>query len=241
VALERRFAYLDLTSGDVEETGIEITADERVVVNDGMAVDGGVLFGTKHLEFNQPIAALYFLDTATKSVRTVLTGQLCSNGKYFRRDPQGVTLIDIDSIPKTIHEYRLDSRLTRVLDQRLITPPEALPGIPDGLRPAPSTGHAPEAASVIVAFYNPNPVSDGTAWQIRVADGQVLGEWLIPGSPRVTCPEFVEMEGTVKLVFTTAVEGMPEQIRRIAPGAGCLYIADTPFNRLPASPPLVPY
>jgi sugar lactone lactonase YvrE len=78
-------------------------------------------------------------------------------------------------------------------------------------------------------------------WQIRVADGQVLGEWLIPGSPRVTCPEFVEMEGAVKLVFTTAVEGMPEQIRRIAPGAGCLYIADTPFNRLPASPPLVPY
>ena len=42
------------------------------------------------------------------------------------------------------------------------------------------------------------------AQQRRISDGAVLCEWRFPGSPRVTCPEFVEGEGKVKLLFTTA-------------------------------------
>jgi hypothetical protein len=48
------------------------------------------------------------------------------------------------------------------------------------------------------------------------------------------------MDGEVKLLFTTAVEGMPEAVRVLAPGAGALYIADTPFDSMPDGPTLAP-
>jgi sugar lactone lactonase YvrE len=239
IGLERRFVSFDLVRGTIEETGPQVTGDKRVIINEGLAVDNGVLFGTKHLEFNQPVAALYFLDSATRAVRTVIDKQFCSNGKFLRRDEAGATLIDIDSVPKTITAYRLDSKLERVLERALVTPAESLPALPDGLRPAPASAAGPEAESVIVAFYNPEPVADGLAQQIRLADGKVLCEWQIPGAPRVTCPEFVELDGEVKLVFTTAVEGMPAATRQLAPGAGSLYVADTPFQSMPAPPPLI--
>ncbi len=234
VGLERRLAYFDLLTGALTETGPSVTGDERVIINDGLAIEGGALFGTKHLEFNQPLAALYLFDCATKTVRTVIDKQFCSNGKFLRRDEEGLRLIDIDSIPKTITDYRFDSKLERVLKSSLVASPDSLPGYPDGLRPA------PDGESVIVAFYNPEAVADGIAWQIRLADGKVLCEWRIPGAPRVTCPEFVQMDGEVKLVFTTAVEGMPAGTRRLAPASGTLFIASTPFESMPAPPPLAP-
>jgi sugar lactone lactonase YvrE len=239
VGLERRLVYFDLLTGDLEETGVQVASDERLIINDGLAVDGGVLFGTKHLEFNLPIAALYFFDSATRRVRTVLDRETCSNGKFLRRDAESATLIEIDSTPRTITRYRLDARLEHVLEQSLVTAADSLPAIPDGLRPSPGGEDGPGGESVIVAFYNPGAVADGVAQQLRLSDGAVLCEWRIPGSPRVTCPEFVEVEGKVKLVFTTAVEGMPAETRRLAFGAGNMYIADTPFHKMPAPPPLI--
>ncbi len=233
VGLDRRLVYFDILSGKVEETGVHVTEHDRIIINDGLAVEGGVLFGTKHLDFNQPIAALYFYDSAKRSVHTVIEGQLCSNGKYLRRTADGATLIDIDSIPKTITRYRLDAKLEHVLQQSLVAPPDSLPGFPDGLR------HTPDGKSAIIAFYNPEAVADGVAQQFRLSDGEVLCEWKIPGSPRVTCPEFVMIDGQVKILFVTAVEGMPAETRKLAPGAGQFYIADTPFETVPAPPPLV--
>ena len=241
VGLERRLAYFDLTTGVLDETGPQVTTDERVIINDGLAIDGGVLFGTKHLEFNQQIAALYLFDFATKTVRTVIDKQMCSNGKFLTRDAAGATLIDIDSIPKTITSYRFDSKLERMSQSSLITSPDSLPGFPDGLRPSPAGVNEAEGASVIVAFYNPDPIPNGLAQQLRLSDGKVLCEWQIPGAPRVTCPEFVELDGEVKLVFTTALEGMPAETRSMAPGSGALYLASTPFQRMPTPPPLIPW
>jgi sugar lactone lactonase YvrE len=240
VGLERELALLDVRTGRLSEAVAQIDAHPGTIINDGLAVDRGVLFGTKDLEFKRPIAALYFFDSMTRKVHTVLDGQTCSNGKYLRRDATGATLIDIDSTPKSISRYRLDSKLERVIDARLITPAESLPAFPDGLRPAPSGRGEREGDSVIVAYYDTADVADGLAQQIRVSDRAVICEWIIPGSPRVTCPEFVKLDGKVKLLFTTAVEGMPAEIRRQAPGAGCMYIADTEFEDLPAAPPLVP-
>jgi sugar lactone lactonase YvrE len=239
IGLERRLVCFDLLTGVLEETGIQVTSDERVIINDGLAVDGGVLFGTKHLDFNLPIAALYFFDSATRRLHTVLGGEICSNGKFLRRGPESATLVEIDSTPKTITRYRLDAGLEHVLEQSLIAAADSLPGFPDGLRPSPDGEDGPGCESVIVAFYNPAAVADGVAQQLRLSDGAVLCEWRIPGSPRVTCPEFVEVEGKVKLVFTTAVEGMPAATRQLAFGAGNMYIADTRFHKMPAPPPLV--
>ncbi len=233
VGLDRRLVYCNLVSGRIEETGITVTTDERVIINDGLAIEGGVLFGTKHLEFNQTIASLYYFESATRKVHTLLDGQICSNGKFFLSDTSGATLIDIDSLPKTITKYRLNAMLTNVLDRSLVISPELLPAFPDGMRPS------PDGKTVIVAFFNPDHTANGCAQQIRLSDGAVLCEWQIPGSPRVTCPEFVLLNGKVMILFTTAVEGMSPETRTIAPGAGSMYIAETPFTTLPSAPPLL--
>jgi sugar lactone lactonase YvrE len=233
IGLERRLVYFNILTGGLKETDLTVpNSDERVIINDGLAVDGGVFFGTKHLEFNQQIAGLYYYDAAHHHIHTLRTDQMCSNGKFLTRDQNGETiLIDIDSIPRTISRYTLNAARTQILHTSLITPPTSLPSIPDGLRPT------PDGKSIIVAFFNPEPVSDGLAQQIRLADGAVECEWVIPGSPRVTCPEFVQINHKVKLLFTTAIEGMTPAIRALAPHAGKLFIADTNFETVPSPPP----
>ena len=240
IGLERRLVLFDLVSGRLVETEVNLPDDERVIINDGIAIPGGLLFGTKHLEFREPIASLFHLDAKSKKLTRLVTGEICSNGKYFVREADGAVLIEIDSQPKTITRYRLDCGPTfggkgfgRALEPSLVVAPSALPAFPDGLRPTPS------GESIVVAFYNPEAVDTGLAQEIRLADGAVLTEWLFPGSPRVTCPEFVRLDGQVRLIFTTATEGMPPEIRAIAGEAGTMFCADTAFETMPEAPPLV--
>ena len=216
VGLERRLVLYDLNRRAVTQTLAHIPEDPRVIINDGIAIPGGAIFGTKHLGFSEPVAALYHYDHATRQVRELLGGQTCSNGKYLH---DGL-LVDIDSKPKTITEYRYDSALGALHPLRLIAPPEALPALPDGLRPMPG------GQSAIVAYYNPGHVADGVAQEIRLSDGEVLTEFVLPGSPRVTCPEVWELDGATCVFFTTATEGMPPETRAIAPEAGTIFVAE---------------
>ena len=87
---------------------------------------------------------------------------------------------------------------------------------------------------------HPEAAECGVAQEIRLVDGAVLTEWTLPGSPRVTCPEFAIIDNQVRILFTTAVEGMTAAIRRMSPHAGTIFCADTPFTYLPALPPLLP-
>jgi sugar lactone lactonase YvrE len=212
IGLERRLVLYDLNRRAVTETLAHIPEDPRVIINDGLAIPGGAIFGTKDLKFSQPIAALYHYDNATRQVRELLGRQTCSNGKYLH---DGL-LVDIDTQPKTITEYRYDGALHRL---RLIAPPESLPALPDGMRPMPG------GKSVVVAYYNPAHTSDGLAQEIRLSDGEVLTEFVLPGSPRVTCPEVWELDGATCVFFTTAVEGMPAETCAIAPEAGTIFMA----------------
>lgn len=230
IGLERRLALFDLPTATLHETGITVTTDERVIINDGLAIEGGVLFGTKHLEFNQPIAQLYYFDAAQRTVRELVDGQMCSNGKFYQ--PAQRKLVDIDSVPRTITEYEFDAAW-HVLSRRLVIDPASLPAIPDGLR------SCPFGETVIIAYYNPDSRAAGLAQQFDIATGKVVNEWILPGSPRVTCPEFFVRNGKVCLLFTTAVEGMPATERPHAPRAGDLFWAETPYTQMPPPPPLV--
>jgi sugar lactone lactonase YvrE len=205
IGLERSLVLFDRKQGQIKGTLATLPDDERVIINDGIAIPGGLIFGTKHLQFSLPIAALYHYDNATGQLRELRGGQICSNGKLFDHD----RLIDIDTQPKTITEYRYDGAVHPV---RLIAPPATLPALPDGLRPTRG------GTSIIVAYYNPEPVADGIAQEIRLSDGAILTEWTLPGSPRVTCPE---VSGDF-VYFTTAVEGMPNP----TPHAGSMFRAE---------------
>jgi sugar lactone lactonase YvrE len=229
VGLDRRLVVCDLASGAVKELSANVTDDPSLTINDGLAVDGGILFGTKHIPFRDPIASVYFFDLEKRQLRALFDGQTCSNGKVI----VGSLLIDIDSAPKTIHKYELSGRFEAAVRQGLVTPASDLPGFPDGMRPVDSN-------SVVVAFYNPAPVREGIAQQLDIHTGEVLCEWVLPGSPRVTCPEIAMIDGQPKILFTTADEGMPPEIRALAPHAGCLYIADVPVGfTVPDPPPLL--
>ena len=234
VGIDRRLVLLDLTTGEVSETGISATNDERVLINDGIPIPGGLLFGTKHVEFNQTIAALYRYDCESRQMIELVDKQMCSNGKFFRPGEDGPTIIDIDSNPKTITRYRFDRDFTKSIESSLVVPPDSMEAFPDGLR------HTADGSSIVVAFYDSRAIDKGLAQEFRLSDGEVLSEWIVPGSPRVTCPEFVELDGKVCVIFTTAVEGMDDEARALAPAAGRLFYAETPFDVMPEPPPLVP-
>jgi len=207
IGLERRLVRFDLAAERVTETLAHLPDDSRVIINDGVTTPAGIFFGTKDLAIRNPIAALYHFDLATGALRELLGGQVCSNGKYFHNG----LLVDIDSGPRTITEYRYGGgRLHRT---RLIVPPDALPGIPDGMRPAPG------GQSVAVGFVDLDASHDGVAQEIRLSDGAVLKEWRFPGAPRVTCPEFIELDGAPHILFTTASEGSE------SPESGTLFVA----------------
>jgi sugar lactone lactonase YvrE len=234
VGMDRQFILVDARTGETTGTEIRATSDERVIINDGISIPNGLIFGTKDLALRDPIAALYHYDCTTRQVREIRGRQYCSNGKYFRQDENTALLIDIDTIPKTITRYHFASGFREVADRTLLIQPEALPAPPDGLRPTPN------GESIIVAYYNAAAADTGTAQELRVSDGEVLTTWLLPGSPRVTCPELAIIDGAIQVIFTTAVEGMPSEALRLAPHAGTLFCADTPLQSLPEPPPLFP-
>jgi sugar lactone lactonase YvrE len=87
--------------------------------------------------------------------------------------------------------------------------------------------------TVIIAFYNPDFAPAGKAIRFDLATGKAVEEWTTPGSPRVTCPLLVKRPDGVKLILTTATEGMPAEMRAKCPSAGCLFIADTHLETCP--------
>ena len=224
VGLERALVLYDLQARSVVGTPFPVTSDERVTMNDGVAVEGGLLFGTKHVTFKERIACLYFFDSATGKLHTLHSQQIISNGKFL----YGGGLVDIDSPNKTLDHYEYDASGPRLGERRIIADFRDTTLFPDGMRPS------PDGKSVVVAFFNPEPVEEGLAREFRIADGEVLAEWRIPGSPRVTCPEILELNGSVKVIFTTADEGMEP----LLPLAGSMFVGDTHFDRVPAPPPL---
>ncbi len=232
IGLERDLVLYHLSSRQIEPLAA-ITADTRCVVNEGLAVPGGVVFGTKNLTFDAPIAEMYHFDAASRSVRTIARQQTCSNGKHLFERDGALYLADIDSFAQSIVRYRVDAADWSLTRDGVIADFTTLGAFPDGMRPS------PDGRSLIVAFYDPRPSAAGYARQYDLETGEPLAEWAVPGSPRVTCPEFVTVGGEAMLLLTTADEGMPEEVRRVAPEAGTLFLAATGFDVLPPPPPLV--
>lgn len=236
LGMDRRLVLLDTNSGDVIETGLHLPdAGSDVIINDGMAVPEGLVFGTKHLQFTEPIAKLYLFDASARRIRPLVDAQICSNGKFYQSDPLSgnITLVDTDSSPKKISRYRFSKGFADLQSCESVLAPELLPAFPDGLRPS----H--DGNSILVALFNGDKVANGSALLIDLATGATTAQWTIPEAARVTCPEVFELEGAVKVLFTTAVEGMTPEHFALAPQAGSFYLADTPFEAAPEAPPLV--
>jgi sugar lactone lactonase YvrE len=200
----------------------------RTIINDGEIVPGGkaVVFGTKDVQFKEPIANLYLYTVDDNRVSLLADGQTCSNGKVFATEVRGLILYDIDTPTRKVVRYRLDVAARKATPDGTALDLGSEVGFPDGMCDCGD-------GTVIVAFYKPDFAAAGRAVRFDLAKGKAIEEWLTPGSPRVTCPLLVQRPDGVKLVLTTATEGMPADMRGRCPNAGCLFIADT---QLPICP-----
>jgi sugar lactone lactonase YvrE len=220
VGCEKTLGVFDLRRGHWDPWAKIPDPSPRTIINDGEGAPDGraVVFGTKDLQFKEPIADLYLFTLDDRKVRTLAPGQTCSNGKVFARD--GSHFYDIDTPTRKVVRYQMDRKAYSVSDPELAIDLSKAPGFPDGMRDA-------GAGTAVIAFYNPDVIPAGRAVRFDLTTGKELEEWTTPGSPRVTCPLLLERDGRVDLVLTTAVEGMPEDQRARCPNAGNLFIAET--------------
>ena len=200
----------------------------RTIINDGEVTPGGraVVFGTKDTHFADPIAGLYLFTLGDNLVSLLAGEQVCSNGKVLAQDGSDLVLFDIDTPTRRVVRYRLDVAARVATLESVAVEVLEFPGFPDGMRDA-------GEGTAIIAFYNPDPVKDGRAARFDLASGKAVEHWSIPTSPRVTCPCLVQRPDGVKLVLTTATEGMPATLRESATEAGNLFLAETDLVACP--------
>jgi sugar lactone lactonase YvrE len=230
VGREKEIGLLDLPTNSFTPLATIPDQNPRTIINDGEVVPGGkaVVFGTKDVRFAAPIAELYLFTVDDCQISVLAPEQTCSNGKVFARDRDGIALFDIDTPKRNVIRYRLDVAARMVVEPKVVLDVRGCDGFPDGMVGAGD-------GSVVIAFYNPAPVAAGRAVRFNLTTGDAIEEWTTPGSPRVTCPLVLNLDGRVRLVLTTATEGMPAEMREKSPEAGNLFIADTEIARAPAS------
>jgi sugar lactone lactonase YvrE len=230
VGVDKALRVVDLWEGVWSEPLATIPDDDpRTIINDGEVVPGGkaVVFGTKDTQFKAPIAHLYLYTVDDNRVSVLADRQTCSNGKVFATDDRGLILFDIDTPTRKVVRYRLDVAARTATPDGTALDLSNQVGSPDGMC---GCGDG----TVIVAFYNPDFAEAGRAVRFNLATGEAVEEWTTSGSPRVTCPLLVKRPDGVKLILTTATEGMPAGMRAKCPHAGCLFIADTQLADCPA-------
>lgn len=228
VGREKEIGVLDLRSNDWTPLATIPDANPRTIINDGEVVPGGraIVFGTKDLRFADPVAHLYLFTFDDRQITVLADKQTCSNGKVFAARDGQTFLYDIDTPTGQVVRYRLDLEQRKLHSEGVALRPGALSGFPDGMVDGGN-------GSVIIAFYNPEPVAEGVAIRYALDTQEKLEQWTTPGSPRVTCPLLVERNGKVEIVLTTAVEGMPAAMRQQCPHAGSLFIGATRFDHVP--------
>ena len=228
VGREKEVGLLDLRDGGWTHLASIPDASPRTIINDGEGVPGGraVVFGTKDLKFADPIAHLYLFTLDDRRIWTLADKQTCSNGKVFVREGGGLVLYDIDTPRHHVMRYRLDVASHTARPEGVAVDLHSVEGSPDGMRNAGD-------GTAVIAIYNGHRGGSGRALHYDLRSGKLLNEWATPGSPRVTCPLLLQRDGGVKLVLTTAVEGMPAEQRRESPNAGDLFIADTGLRQAP--------
>ena len=229
---ERSVGLLDTSNGkftplvDGLESGVTNT-----IINDAVVYEGNLIFGCKELEFKTQKAGLYLWRRIDRKLIQLRNDQICSNGKAVISDAAGnLSLFDIDSCTKQITRCSLNIAEGVVGPLEVVVDLTSESVFPDGML------LTPDHKSLIVALYDPGDPDAGAARQYSVSTGELEAVWTCPGSPRVTCPQLVQLNGQIGLVLTSAVEHMPPEQLNKHPNAGCLFIAATSFASIGDQP-----
>ena len=232
VGLERQVVLYDLRKGVVDVLAEDIDGHTQgTIINDGVLLRDGVVFGCKDTSFEEHKAGLYFLRASDRRLFTLRSDQLCSNGKVTH--PLGgdrFELLDIDTPTKKVVRYELDTDTGELTDATVSLDLNEDLAFPDGMIEVPGK-HA-----VIIAMFNPESAEMGHAKQFCLNTGELEQVWEIPGSPQVTCPQLLRIGGEVKLLLTTAAENMSEEKLAEHPNAGCLFVGEIDVDELGKQP-----
>lgn len=230
VGMERSVVLFDIADGTWETLAEGIDSGvENTIINDGMISGENLIFGCKDLEFATKKAGLYLLQKDGQLTQ-LANDQVCSNGKAIRADGDRLTFFDICSCAKQVVSWTIDFEARTITDQKVVADLTSESVAPDGMI------LTPDEKSLIVAIFNPGDADHGEARQYSIETGEVEAIWRCDASPRVTCPQLVQHEGKVKLLLTTADEGMEPELRQKSKNAGCLFIAETDFTSLNENP-----
>lgn len=231
VGLERSLGRFTPQTGQWQVFCDGIDADvDNTIINDGMIWQDNLIFGTKDLEFKTQKAGLYLYRGADQQLIRLRDDQICSNGKAIRQRDGHTELIDIDSPTRQVAAYDLDIAAGRLGQRRVLLDLTGGPAVPDGAI------LTPDGDGLIVSMFDPGGQDDGQTRLYDLADGSLRTVWRTPGSPQNTCPNLVACDGRVLLVITTAAEHMSAERLAACPNAGCLFVAETDFERTSPMP-----
>lgn len=228
IGLEKAVGLLSLAKGVWTPLARIPEANPRVIINDGELLPGGrgVIFGTKDTHFSEPLGHLYLFTLPDQIITPLAGGMTCSNGKVVLPIGEDFLVYDIDTPRKCVERYYLDSLKRELVPNGTAIDLTGESALPDGLADCGD-------GSAIVAFYNPHRGGLGLARRYRLDTGKPVEEWVLPGSPRVTCPLLFNAKDRTVVIFTTATEGMSDEMRKTSPNAGSLFMAEP---KVPAYP-----
>lgn len=212
-------------------TGVDAGLNENII-NDGVVIEEGLIFGCKHCRFAEAIAGLYLWRRRDQQLIPLRRDQTCSNGKVILQDGLHVSMLDIDTKTHQVVRREIDINAGReVAEPQVVL--DFGDEFPDGMIAT------PDGMGVIIAFFKPGNPAFGEARQYSI-EGHPhrapVAIWTVERSSRVTCPQLIRTAAGVKLILTTADEGMPAEVRAKHSDAGCLFIGDTRFNDVPSTP-----
>lgn len=230
--VEREIGFFDTAAGTWTPAVNGVDASVRnTIINDAVVFDDNLIFGCKELTFSKKIAGLYLWRRRDRRLVRLRNDQICSNGKaVIRGDNGGPILYDIDSPSKQITKSELDIERGLIGQPEIVVDLSAEPVFPDGMI------LTPDHRSLIVALYDPGDPEAGAARQYCLQSGELQRIWICPGSPRVTCPQLIRLQGGICLLLTTAVEHMPSEQQARHPNAGCLFVGETEFSAIGDQP-----
>ncbi len=223
VGCERSLGFFDVNTGQWTVFCDGIDADvEGTIINDGLAYEDCLIFGTKDLQFATKKAGLYLYRGNDRALIRLRDDQICSNGKSVITDPDGgLHLLDIDSPTRQVVRYPLNIESGQLGDPRVVLDFAGDPAVPDGAIVT------PDQTGIIVSMFRPEVAQHGETRLYDLETGQLRCTWQTAGSPQNTCPALIPHQGQLKLLITTAVEHMSPADQQRCPNAGKLFLADT--------------
>ena len=233
VGCERSLGFFDIATGQWEPFCENIDHDvTNTIINDGLAYEDNLIFGTKDLEFATKKAGLYLYRGRDRQLIRLRDDQICSTGQAMSLDGGRLSLIDIDSPTRQVVRYGVDLASGTLTEPQVVLDLTSDPAVPDGAI------LTPDGTGLIIAMFLPQSAAFGETRLYDLASGECRKVWRTPLSPQNTCPALVQHAGTLKLVITTAVENMSADDQAICSHAGRLCVADSGVDVGQWSPPV---